>query len=131
MPPLARTEASTTPDPLSGKRFTVVFELPHGGTGAVEVARDEHILQAARRAGLALPSLCEQGWCTTCAVTVIEGTIDQRNSRRFYPEDRDAGFGLICTGKPCSNLRLKTHQSAQMRRHRRERGLPAPRAAGI
>jgi hypothetical protein len=34
---------------------------------------------------------------------------------------------LICTAKPLSNLRLRTHQTVAMRAHRDAHGLPAPR----
>ncbi|MGH7429146.1 MAG: 2Fe-2S iron-sulfur cluster-binding protein [Candidatus Methylomirabilaceae bacterium] len=88
-------------------------------------------MDAARRAGLVLPSLCEQGWCTTCAAKILEGEVDQTDSLRYYSQDRAAGFALLCTGKPRSNLRLQTHAAAEMRRFRRRMGLPAPRAVGI
>lgn len=110
--------------------FRVVFETPTGET-TVWIRSDEHILDAARRAGLPLPSLCEQGWCTTCAVRIIEGEVDQSDALRYYAQDREAGFALICTAKPRSDLRLRTHAAAALREHRRRTGLPAPRAAGI
>ncbi len=87
----------------------------------------EHVLDAARRAGLELPSLCEQGWDIACAAKVLEGTLDHSDARRYYPEDERAGFALICTAKPLTNLRLRTHQTAAMRAHRDRYGLPAPR----
>jgi ferredoxin len=93
----------------------------------VAVGEDEHILAAARRAGLVLPSLCEQGWDLACAVRVLSGSLDHSDSRRYYPEDERAGFALICTAKPRSDLRLRAHQTAAMRRHRDAHGLPAPR----
>jgi ferredoxin len=88
---------------------------------------EEHVLDAARRAGLALPSLCEQGWDLACAVKVLEGELDHADARRYYPEDERAGFALICTAKPRSDLRLRTHQTHAMRAHRDAHGLPAPR----
>jgi len=93
----------------------------------VAVGEDEHILAAARRAGLVLPSLCEQGWALACAVRVLEGEWDNGDARRYYREDEGAGFALICTAKPRSDLRLRTHQTAAMRRSRDAHGLPAPR----
>ncbi|MDQ4144380.1 MAG: 2Fe-2S iron-sulfur cluster binding domain-containing protein [Actinomycetota bacterium] len=115
---------------MTGESFLVVFELDEGEAG-VEVNAGEYILQAARDAGLELPSMCEQGWCTTCAVEIVEGEIDQSDSRRYYEDDRRAGFGLICTGKPRSALRLRPGASRNMRRFRRSRGLPVPRATGL
>jgi ferredoxin len=105
----------------------VEFELPDGRTRAVRVREDEHVLGAARRAGLVLPSLCEQGWDLACAVRVLQGELDHGDARRYYAEDERAGFALICTAKARSDLRLCTHQAAAMRRHRDARELPAPR----
>lgn len=93
----------------------------------MEVGAEEYLLDAGLRAGLDLPSLCLQGWCLTCAARVLEGQVDQSDSRRFYPEDREAGFALVCTGKPLSDLRLRTHQTTAMRAHRDAHGLPATR----
>jgi len=105
----------------------VVFELPDGSTHTVPCRADEHVLDAARRAGLELPSACEQGWDLACAVRVVEGRVDQTDARRYYPQDEEAGFALICTAKPLSDLRLRTHQNDAMRAHRRDHRLPAPR----
>lgn len=104
--------------------------MPDGSACPVEVGAEEHILDAARRAGLNLPSLCEQGWCTTYAARVLEGEVDQSDSRRYFDEDRKAGFALLCTGKPLSTLKLLSHQSTAMRRHRDENNLPVPGGAG-
>lgn len=93
----------------------------------MRVGAEEHILDAARCAGLRLPCLCEQGWDIACAVEVIAGELDHSDARRYYREDEEGGFALICTAKPLSDLRLRTHQSAAMLAHRDRRGLPAPR----
>lgn len=108
-------------------RHRVEFELPDGTTRTVEAREDEHVLAAARRTGLVLPSLCEQGWDLACAVRVLAGELDHGDARRYYEEDERAGFALICTAKARSDLRLRTHQTAAMRRHRGKHALPAPR----
>ena len=38
---------------------------------------------------------------------MLEGEVDQAASQRFYLQDRDAGFALICTGRPRSDLVLR------------------------
>jgi ferredoxin len=58
---------------------------------------------------------------------VLEGVLDHSEARRYYREDEEAGFALICIARPLSNVRLLTHQTAAMRRHRDRHGLPAPR----
>src|SRR5205085_273653 len=93
----------------------------------ITVREDEFILAAARAQGLDLPSLCEQGWCITCACWVLAGQVDQSASRRFYPQDRDAGFALICTGRPRSDLVLRPGATEALRAHRDRHHLPVPR----
>lgn len=57
---------------------------------------------------------------------VIEGELDHADARRYYAADEEAGFALICTAKPLTDLKLRTFQTAAMREHRNGRGLPAP-----
>jgi ferredoxin len=95
----------------------------------VRCGAEEHILDAARKAGLRLPSACEQGWDLACAVRVLEGRWDNGDARRYFEADREAGFALICTAKPLSDMRVETHQRAAMQEHRRALRLPAPRGA--
>jgi ferredoxin len=129
----ARLRTPRTQGSITRKRveaaiaYHVVLELPDGSTQSFAVRHDEHVLAAARRVGIQLPSLCEQGWDLACAVQVISGDVDQTDAQRYYEADRSAGFALICTAKPQSDLRLRTHQAAAMRKHRDDRGLPAPR----
>lgn len=105
----------------------VVLREPDGRVSALNVREDEHILDAALAAGLDLPYSCLQGWCLTCAARLVEGVVDQSDSRRYYDEDREAGFVLPCTGRARSDLVLDTHARDAMRRGRDARGLPYPR----
>ncbi len=105
----------------------VVLELPDGSIRTLRCGAEEHVLDAARRAGLELPSACEQGWDLACAVEVLEGRLDHSDARRYYQEDERAGLALICTAKPLTDLRLRTHASDTMREHRLRNRLPAPR----
>jgi ferredoxin len=107
-------------------RFTVVLLLPEREE-TIEVGAEEHIWDAARAANVSLPALCHQGYCLTCAGRLEDGgVVDQSDSVSYFPEDREAGFVLLCTGKPRSNLRIRTHQQHKMREHRRQKGLLAP-----
>ena len=93
----------------------------------IPVRADQHIWDAALVAGIQLPALCHQGRCLTCAGRLLNGgAVDQSDSSSYYSEDRDAGFVLLCTGKPRSSLRILTNQQEEMREHRRQNGLPAP-----
>ena len=100
--------------------------LPHD-EGLIRVGREERIWDAAFAAGVVLPALSHQGRCLTCAARLEgEGEVDQSDSVSYYPEDRGAGFVLLCTGTPRTSLRVRTHQAHEMREHRRQKKLPAP-----
>jgi len=106
--------------------YGVTLLLPEGER-TIQVGVDEHIWDAALKAGIKLPALCHQGRCLTCAGRLMDsGEVDQSDSISYFPQDRQAGFVLLCTGKPCSTLRILTNQQDDMRQHRRQHGLPAP-----
>ena len=107
--------------------FTVKVEFPDNSESTFKAGAEEYVLGAARRAGLELPSMCEQGWDLACAVKVLEGQMDQSDSLRYFEEDKECGFALPCTGKARSDLRIVPYQTDEMRECRDEHGLPAPR----
>jgi ferredoxin len=92
----------------------------------MEVGEDQYLLDAAVEAGMDLPYMCLQGWCTTCAGRLLEGRVDQSEARRLFPQDEAAGFVLLCSAYPRSALRILTHQKDEMRSHRTALGLPTP-----
>ncbi len=112
------------------KLFTVTLQLPNDER-TIQVAEAEHIWDAAFRQGIELPALCHQGWCLTCAGRLDQGEVDQKDSLVFLPEDREAGFVLLCTGRACSDLTIRTHQATEMRKHRLRLRLPAPYSQGL
>jgi ferredoxin len=107
--------------------FEVVLLLPNDEKREIKVRASEHIWDAAFNAGIVLPALCHQGRCLTCAGKLeAVGEVDQSDSASYYPQDKEAGFVLLCTGKPRSPLTIRTHRQTEMRAHRLQQGLPAP-----
>lgn len=100
------------------------------GVRTFDCRSDAYILGTALQAEIDLPYLCLQGWCTTCAARLLQGRVDPSDVKRIYPEDQQAGFVLICTSYPRSDLTLLTHQQEAMRQHRLKHGLPVPRGGG-
>jgi ferredoxin len=112
-----------TPKP---EKFQVALLLSNDER-SIQAGWDEHIWDAAFAAGIVLPAMCHQGYCLTCAGRLEgSGEVDQSDSLVYLPEDREAGFVLLCTGKPRSRLRIRTHQQKQMREFRKHKGLLAP-----
>jgi ferredoxin len=106
--------------------YHVTF-ITNGREVQTEVRDDQYVLDAAAAAGLELPFMCLQGWCTTCAGRVLEGKVDQSEALRIFPQDEAASFVLLCSAFPRSDLRILTHQKEELRSQRRTFGLPAPR----
>ena len=109
--------------------------LKHDIDGAKQDAKliraraDEHIWDEAKAARVNLPAICHQGRCLTCAGKLLEpGEFDPSDAVSYYPQDREAGYILLCTAKARSNLRIRAHMQTEMRAHRKKFGLPAPYA---
>ena len=107
--------------------YRVVLHLPGGSVKELSVGADQHIWDAAHAVGIELPSICHQGRCLTCAGRLLRpGDFDSSDAAAYFPEDRAAGFILLCTARPRSDLDIQTHQQFAMRQHRLKLGLPAP-----
>ena len=108
--------------------FDVTLVTPYG-LRVIRARAGEHIWDEAKAAGINLPAICHQGRCLTCAGELLEpGEFDPSDAVSYYPQDREAGYILLCTAKARSNLRIRTHVQTEMRAHRKELGLPAPYA---
>ncbi|MBV9081089.1 MAG: 2Fe-2S iron-sulfur cluster binding domain-containing protein [Acidobacteriaceae bacterium] len=105
--------------------YLIVLETAEGER-SFTCGRDEFIWNAAARNGILLPAICHQGRCLTCAGQLVTGTVDQSKSNSYFPEDKEAGFVLLCTGRPSSDVRIIVNQQWTMREHRRRLKLPAP-----
>ena len=79
-------------------RRTIVFDVPEG----------EYILRSFESHGEKLPFSCRNGCCTTCAVKVLAGEIDQTDGIGLSQEMRDKGYALLCVGRAIGPLEVET-----------------------
>jgi ferredoxin len=107
------------------RTYLVVLETPDGEL-SFHCHEDEFIWNAAAHNGIFLPAICHQGRCLACACRLLSGTVDQTRANSYFPEDKEAGFVLLCTARPRSDVRVRTHEQWSMRQHRAKLGLPAP-----
>lgn len=66
----------------------------------VTVHYPDTILQAAKKAGIALPYSCEAGRCGACAALCREGDVWMSYNEVLTDEDLAKGLVLTCTGHP-------------------------------
>lgn len=103
-----------------GRRHRVVLERPDGEI-VFDADEEEYLLYSLMNAGHDSPHICEQGWCLACATRLIEGRVDASDALTHYPEDDAAGFVLMCSARPLSDLRLSQHPSQTRREMTQQR----------
>jgi long-chain acyl-CoA synthetase len=88
-----------------------LFEIPEevvvhlqGRTHRLKYQRGDTLLETMRRAGLATPSMCEQGVCGTCMARRIQGEVDLRENHVLSEKDLMEGYTLACQGVPSSEV---------------------------
>nr|WP_244424747.1 hybrid-cluster NAD(P)-dependent oxidoreductase [Methylobacterium nodulans] len=87
--------------PRSGRTFRVEFAKTRR---VLECPEDVTVLEAARKAGLRLPSSCTKGLCGTCKSKIASGTVAMSHAGGIRQREIDAGMALLCCSKPTSDL---------------------------
>ncbi|MCP9916042.1 2Fe-2S iron-sulfur cluster-binding protein [Cyanobium sp. ATX 6F1] len=91
------------------RRFPItVHHRQAGRTIVLEVPEGEYILRSFESQGEPLPFSCRNGCCTACAVRVLSGSIDQRESLGISQALRNRGYGLLCVARALGPLEVET-----------------------
>jgi ferredoxin-NADP reductase len=95
------TPAEAVPHVAAARTFKVKFRK---SGRVIDCPADMYVLEAARRAGLRLPSSCTKGLCGTCKSKLVEGAVDMKHGGGIRQREIDAGMVLICCSKPTNDL---------------------------
>ncbi|MFD2740052.1 cytochrome P450/oxidoreductase [Sulfitobacter aestuarii] len=98
------TAAGSALDP--GKETGFDVELADSGL-SLHVPADATMLDALRRAGIDVPSDCEEGLCGSCEVEVLEGEIDHRDKVLSEGEKREGGRMMSCCSRAREGCKLR------------------------
>lgn len=79
-----------------------------------DVPEGEYILQSFEAQGDPLPFSCRNGCCTSCAVRVISGSLDQREAMGLSRELRRSGYGLLCVARATADLEAETQDEDEV-----------------
>ncbi len=99
---MARTHTVTVHHRQTGRMYTV------------EVPEDRYILQSAETQGVELPFACRNGACTTCAVRLLSGEVDQPEAMGLSPDLRRQGYALLCVSYPRSPIHAETQDEDEV-----------------
>ncbi|MCP9839480.1 2Fe-2S iron-sulfur cluster binding domain-containing protein [Synechococcus sp. J7-Johnson] len=80
----------------------------------LEVPEGEYILRSFEAQGQPLPFSCRNGCCTTCAVRVIAGEIDQQEALGLSQDLRRQGYGLLCVARATGPLEVETQDEDEV-----------------
>jgi ferredoxin len=80
----------------------------------LDVPEGEYILRSFEEQGEPLPFSCRNGCCTSCAVRVLSGTIDQREALGISQELRRKGYGLLCVARAIGPLDVETQDEDEV-----------------
>ena len=103
------------PRPAEAARIHQVTLRRPDGCWRFAASEEEFLLYAMQDAGIAAPAICEQGWCLACAARLLEGRVDRSAALTNYPEDAAAGFVLLCSTRPLTDLLLEQDPHATRR----------------
>ena len=80
----------------------------------LDVLEGDYILRSFEAQGQPLPFSCRNGCCTACAVRVINGDIDQRESLGLSKDLRGKGYGLLCVARALGPLEVETQDEDEV-----------------
>ena len=97
------------------QRFTVqVRDRQTQQTYEFSAPADRYILESAENQQHHLPFCCRNGACTTCAVRVVSGDLDQPEAMGLSLPLQQQGYALLCVSYPRSDLVVETQDEDEV-----------------
>ena len=91
------------------KTYKVTIRNKETGKTYVEyVDSKEYILKEFEKKGFKLAFSCRNGCCTSCAVKIISGKLDQTEAMGLSQPLKDEGYALLCVAKAIEDIEVET-----------------------
>ena len=91
-----------------------IHDRKAGRTIVLDVPEGQYILRSFESHGEQLPFSCRNGCCTTCAVKVLSGELDQTDGIGLSKEMIANGYALLCISKAIGPLEVETQDEDEV-----------------
>ena len=72
----------------------------------VQIPPNKSLLEIAELNGVDIPSSCRQGQCGTCAIKLLDGSVDMSADVALSSDQRNSDYILACSAMPRGNVKI-------------------------
>ena len=89
---------------------TITLRSPDGTEETFECDAETTILDGLEESELEHQSSCRSGACSSCAMKLVEGTVNQEDQTFLDDDQLEEGWSLLCVAIPESDCVILTDQ---------------------